>query len=76
MFKQSLCPLCGGKKKKGKTTFTVELGTGLVVVRDVPALVCVQCGQDWVDDKTAGQLEIYVANARHKHAQLEVASFK
>jgi len=36
------CPLCGGAKKEGKTTFTVDLGFGVVVVRDVPATVCSQ----------------------------------
>lgn len=31
-----LCPLCGGNKKAGTTTFTAELGTGVVAVRNVP----------------------------------------
>ena len=38
------CPLCGGSKKAGRTTFTVDLGFGVVVVRDVPASVCSQSG--------------------------------
>ena len=42
----SRCPLCGGSKKAGRTTFTVDLGFGVVVVRDVPASVCSQCGAD------------------------------
>ncbi len=47
MIKQlisSQCPLCGGNKSEGKTTFTTDLGFGVVVVRDVPATVCAQCG--------------------------------
>ena len=35
--------------KEGKTTFTVDLGFGVVVVRDVPATVCSQCGADWIE---------------------------
>ena len=38
------CPLCGGVFIDGTTTFTVELGFGVAVVRDVPARVCEQCG--------------------------------
>ena len=34
-----ICPLCGGEKQPGKTTFTVDLGTGVVVIRDIPAMV-------------------------------------
>ena len=38
------CPLChGGIKREGKTTFTVDLGFGVVVIRKVPAQVCDQC---------------------------------
>ena len=32
-----LCPVShGGRKQAGRTTFTVDLGFGVVVVRDVP----------------------------------------
>ena len=52
-----LCPLCGGEKAPGKTTLTVELGYGVVEIRDVPAKVCVLCGADWIDDAVAEQIE-------------------
>lgn len=68
------CPLCGGNKKAGTTTFTAELGTGVVVVRNVPATVCGQCGADWLDDRMAKRLEKIVDDARKKRLQLEVIS--
>ncbi len=70
-----LCPLCGGDKKPGTTTFTADLGFGVVVVRDVPATVCGQCGEDWIDDSIANQLEAIVNDARKKRLQVEVTSF-
>jgi YgiT-type zinc finger domain-containing protein len=69
-----LCPLCGGKKKAGMTTFTADLSTGVVVVRKVPAMVCVQCGADWIDDRVAKRLEEIVRDARKKRLQVEVTS--
>ena len=55
---KSSCPLChGGNKQTGTTTFTVELGFGVVVIRKVPAQVCDQCGADWIEDDTAEKLE-------------------
>ncbi|HZX35326.1 MAG TPA: type II toxin-antitoxin system MqsA family antitoxin [Thermodesulfobacteriota bacterium] len=68
------CPLCGGKKTKGKTTFTVDLGFGVVVVRDVPATVCSQCGADWIEDSIALKLEEIVNDARKKHHTVEVTT--
>jgi YgiT-type zinc finger domain-containing protein len=72
---KKLCPLCGGTKKAGTTTFTADLEFGVVVVRKVPAMVCGQCGADWLDDRVAKQLEIIVNDARNKRLQVEVTSF-
>ncbi|HBU05256.1 MAG TPA: YgiT-type zinc finger domain-containing protein [Nitrospiraceae bacterium] len=68
------CPLCGGAKKEGKTTFTVDLGFGVVVVRDVPATVCSQCGADWIEDSISARLEGIVNEARTKHHLAEVTT--
>ncbi len=71
----SLCPLCKGEKQAGKTTFTVGLGFGVVVVRDVPAIVCSQCGADWITDNIAEKLEKLVKEAKSKHHQVKIISF-
>ncbi len=68
------CPLCKGTKRAGKTTFTVDLGFGVVVVREVPATVCAQCGADWIDDAIASKLEEIVNDARKKHHMVEVTT--
>lgn len=69
------CPLCGGTKKSGTTTFSADLGSGVVVIRRVPALVCAQCGSDWIEDNVAARLEELVEDARIKHRQVEVSAF-
>ena len=69
-----ICPLCGGHKEAGYTTFSVDSGDGLVVVRHVPAIICNQCGEEWIDNKIAKQLEDIVTEARQKKHQLEVLS--
>ncbi len=66
------CPLCGGPRRRGTTTFTCDLGFGVVVVRKVPASVCVQCGADWIPDKMAERIEVLVGEARNKRSQVEV----
>ena len=69
------CPVCGGTRGPGLTTFSVELGFGVLVVRHVPATVCTQCGADWISDDVAAQLEDRVSAAREKHAEVEVVAF-
>lgn len=69
------CPLCGGRKVAGTTTFTADLGFGVVVIRQVPATVCDQCDADWIADPTAARLEAIVDEARARHSQVEVLAY-
>ena len=72
MVKDSPCPICGGDLQNGRTSFTVDYTSGLVVVRDVPALVCSQCGESWIQDEIADKLENIVQEAKRNHREFEV----
>lgn len=69
-----ICYACGGTMEKGETTFTVDFGTGVVVVRNVPATVCSQCGMEWIDDDITARIEAIVDDAKEKHSMIEVMS--
>ena len=68
------CYACGGTLEKGETTFTADFGSGVVVVRNVPATVCSQCGMEWIDDDMAAKIEGIVEDAKSKHSVVEVLS--
>ena len=69
------CPLCGATQEKGTTTYAVDLGVGVVVVRDVPATICSRCGEEWIGAEAARELEKIVEDARAKRRQVEVVPF-
>ena len=69
------CPLCGGNKTPGVTTFTADLGSGVVVVRKVRATVCSQCGEEWIEDAVARRLEQVVNAARAQQREVDVTAF-
>ena len=69
------CPLCHGYTSISTTTFTVDLGFGIVVVRHVPATVCEQCSAEWISDENAEKLEKIVSDAKVKHSMVEVSEF-
>ena len=69
---ENKCPVCGGRKAPGTTTFTAELGFGVVVVRKVKALVCDQCGEKWIQPDAARKLEEIVGRARKDRRQVEI----
>jgi len=64
--------MCGGDRQPGTTLFSVDLGHGVVVVRNVPASVCSQCGEALLDDTIAGEFERIVDDARTHKRQVEV----
>ncbi|HLX64225.1 MAG TPA: type II toxin-antitoxin system MqsA family antitoxin [Planctomycetota bacterium] len=67
MDRQSVfCPICGGNKIPGTATFSADLGSGVVVVRDVQASICSQCGEEWIVNATARKLESMVNSERRK----------
>ncbi len=71
----SHCPMCHGNIKSGTTTFTTDLGFGVVVVRQVPAQVCDQCGESWLSDHTSEGLESIVDAIRQKHSMVEILNW-
>ena len=71
---ENVCPVCGGGMHPGTTTFTADLGFSVVVIRNVPATVCSQCGSDWIPDNIASRIEGLVAEARFKRSQVEVVA--
>jgi len=76
MNRKERCPMCGGEKAEGLTTFTVDYSQGILVVRNVPALLCSQCGEEWLNDNTAEKLEHFVKEAKATKKQIEVMDFR
>jgi len=73
-YPSGLCALCGGKRRAGRASHSVDLGTTVVVVRNVEAKVCDQCGEPWFEDATVAHLERIVHEARARGVQVEVVS--
>jgi YgiT-type zinc finger domain-containing protein len=73
-MKPDSCPLCGGKIENGKTTFTADTGNEVVVIRNVHAWVCTQCGEEWIDNATAQKIESITEDAHAKKHQVEIVA--
>ena len=73
-YPTGLCALCGGNRRAGRVTHSVDLGSTVVVVRNVEAQVCDQCGEPWFEDTTVAQLERIVHEARARGVEVEVVS--
>jgi YgiT-type zinc finger domain-containing protein len=51
------CIVCKqGETRPGLTTVVLQRGAATVVINDVPAKVCENCGEDYVDEQVAERL--------------------
>ena len=71
-----ICSVCKGEATRGTTNFPVELDGGFLIVKNVPADVCGQCGEAFIPDDIAESLEKAVEAARKSKAEIEIVSYE
>lgn len=54
------CGLCKGSMQKKLVTYTEDLGRTIVIIRNVPAMVCEECGNVWYAGMVIAQIEAMV----------------
>ena len=60
------CDLCSGEMVSGKTTLEIWRGEQLVVIRDVPADVCLQCNEAYISSDVSERLDHFLVEY-HRH---------
>lgn len=57
------CVICKSRRlKRGTTVLPIERGKSILLVTDIPARICANCGEPYIDEKTAKEVEA-LANA-------------
>jgi len=70
------CVICKhGETRPGRATVTLERGGMTLVFKDVPADVCDNCGEEYVDERTTHDLLQQAERAVASGVQLEVRSY-
>ena len=70
------CFYCKGPMVEGTTVFTVELERCLVVIRNVPCLECLQCGEVEIADETMQRIEQIVESCRKLVQEVAVVDYR
>lgn len=71
------CNICKhGITQLGTTTITLERGELTLVIKGVPAQVCANCGEEYVDENIAGELLNVAEEAVRTGAQVEIRQYK
>lgn len=70
------CVICKtGQTKPGKVTVTLQRSESVVVIKDVPAQVCGDCGEYYLDEVVAEAIYLMAEDAVARHAEVEVLRY-
>ena len=70
------CFLCKGTLQEGFTTFTSDVSKCIVIIKNVPSKICVQCGEVSYGDVVAERLEQIVDSlAGSLNTEIAVVSY-
>lgn len=71
------CPTCDSDMTPGKTTLTFDKGPDrTIVIKEVPAQVCRQCGDSFVDISVSEQVEKLVQKAENDGIKMGFFAFQ
>jgi YgiT-type zinc finger domain-containing protein len=70
------CITCkNGETHEGRVTMSIDRGSVVVVVRDVPAQVCTTCGEEYLDTEIIKKIETIVDHAQASGIDVSVQHF-
>lgn len=69
------CLMCKGELENKNTTYMVDLGNCIVIVRNVPSQVCSQCGDVSYSNDIAKELEKIVNNLRSSLTEVAIVNY-
>lgn len=71
------CVICkNGTTKQGLVTFTLERGSVIIVFKNVPAMVCENCGDFYLTSETTKMLLEKANQTLEKGVEFEIVNFK
>jgi len=70
------CVICKhGETQKGKTTVTLHRGQSTIIIKDVPAQICENCGEYYLSDEISDQVLKLAEKAVMHNAEVEIVRF-
>jgi YgiT-type zinc finger domain-containing protein len=71
------CPVCRqGETRIGTATVTLERDGLTLVVKQAPAMVCANCGEEYLDAATTAQVLRMAEEAAASGVQVDIRTYK
>lgn len=71
------CVICkNGKTRRGKATVTLERGDSIIVIKNVPADVCQNCGEYYLNAEMTKEVLKRAEQSVKKGSEVEIIKMK
>ena len=70
-----VCAMCKAEMKQGSVNFPVDLESNFILIKEVPAYICEQCGEYFLGDDVAEAIEEIVEKAKVSNVEFEILRF-
>lgn len=71
----SICPLCGGRTRPGVANVPFAFADAVIVVKNVPAEICVNCHEPYMESGVAKRVTAIVRQVRACAAEVSVVTY-
>ena len=69
------CYFCGGKLKPGPATIPFVVDSNVIIVKEVPAEICVQCGEAIMSSDVAAVVDRLLKQAQQLGFEVSVLTY-
>ena len=70
------CPLCGGCMDDGITTVPFFIAEKIVVIKNVPAEICADCGEAYMKSLVIGEIAKILDRFEELHSEVSIIYYK
>lgn len=70
------CFMCKGDLESRKVNYIVDLDNTIIIIKEVPAKVCTQCGEQYFDDETSKNIEKIVNQLKELAIEVTIVNYR
>ena len=74
--KKGKCPLCGGGMSDGITATPFLIGKKVIVIKDVPAEICGDCGEAYMKSSVVERVESMLDKLEDLHSEVSIVHYE
>lgn len=70
------CFVCKGELQEKKVNYFVDLDNTIIIIKEVPAKVCSQCGEKYFEDEISKNIEKIVEQLKEISTEITIINYK